>query len=112
MFSGEKVNALPSVDYPLTYIYIHKQTQKAVSAHFTSNQILPFGFAEHYTYTYTCIHRAQYESGEYYTSWLHLISELSRRVQHIAIDYTYNKKWSKARERQQHRNNIETDQQM
>ena len=25
------------------------QSQKAVSAHFTSKQILPFGFAEHYT---------------------------------------------------------------
>ena len=32
------------------YSYTALQSQNAVSAYFTSNQILPFGFAEQYAY--------------------------------------------------------------
>ena len=31
------------------HVYTAFQNQKAVSAYFTSNQILPFGFADQYT---------------------------------------------------------------
>ena len=34
--------------------YTVVQSQKAVSAHFTSKQMLPFGFAERYKCCYTC----------------------------------------------------------
>ena len=36
------------------------QSQKAVSAHFASEQILPFGFAEQYVCMYVCVYVCMY----------------------------------------------------